>query len=665
MGRGRKAGWRAGLGVVACVVLLSHAAAPAGARAPDPGWQRQAEFAAAAREFAVPQAILLAVAYNLTRWEVHLGQQSADGGYGPMDLIAARQGAGNDPAAPVSATDTLDSKGNSHRAHDGTESAAASAHRATGDPQPGSPVDTAARALQLSAGRLESDPAQNIRAGAMLLARYAKEAFAGRTPIGLADWYPAVLRFAGSPTAAGGQAFADDVFDTLRHGARATTSDGQTLVLAGDRRVAAGGSRSAGGPEPECPPGLDCRFVPAAYDWSTSDHRDPNNYGNYDPADRPRDGNPIRYIVIHDTEGIPGAVSPYDQAIRAFQDPARLASAHYVIRSSDGQITQLVPTKDVAWHTGNWTLNAESIGIEHEGYAAQGGSWYTERMYESSARLVRYLAARYHIPLDRKHILGHEDIPRDVAGPQFANAHWDPGPYWDWAHYLDLLGAPVLPSEQSTREVVTIRPSYPGNQPPLQDCAAGPCTPLPPHGSNAVYLHTAPSADSPLITDAVVHPDGAPGTTAVSDWSDKAVTGRSYVVAGHSGDWTAIFYGGQRAWFDNPGGSVAVPAAATVATPRTRLAAVALYGRAFPAPSAYPPEIAFDPDWQPSTVPWIVPAGQSYVVVGEFGGANYYARFDPAGAPANHTVITGPPDYLLLSYNHRYVFARAADLTLN
>jgi hypothetical protein len=47
-----------------------------------------------------------------------------------------------------------------------------------------------------------------------------------------------------------------------------------------------------------------------------------------------------------------------------------------VIRSSDGAVTQLVRTKDAAWHAGNWTINSESIGIEHEGIAIDGATWY-------------------------------------------------------------------------------------------------------------------------------------------------------------------------------------------------------------------------------------------------------------------------------------------------
>ena len=97
--------------------------------------------------------------------------------------------------------------------------------------------------------------------------------------------------------------------------------------------------------------------------------------------------------------------------------------------------------KDVGWHAGNWYVNMHSIGIEHEGFAAQGATWYTESLYESSATLVKYLADEYDMPLDRAHIIGHDQVP-GTTRPTSPGMHWDPGPYWDWEHYMTLLGAP-------------------------------------------------------------------------------------------------------------------------------------------------------------------------------------------------------------------------------
>ncbi len=139
------------------------------------------------------------------------------------------------------------------------------------------------------------------------------------------------------------------------------------------------GLRAADDAGTECPPGLGCEWVPAPYE----DLGD-GDYGNYDKANRPTDQK-IDTIVIHDTEG------SWDTALKLVQDPTYLAW-HYTVRSSDGHIAQHVRTQDVGWHAGNWYTNAKSIGIEHEGFLTDPGTWYTEAMYRSSAQLVKYLA---------------------------------------------------------------------------------------------------------------------------------------------------------------------------------------------------------------------------------------------------------------------------------
>ena len=203
---------------------------------------------------------------------------------------------------------------------------------------------------------------------------------------------------------------------------------------------------------------MDCRYIPAAY--APTDPQDPSaGYGNYDTANRPHDV-PVDSIVLHDTE------LSYPETIARFQDPANGAAAHYVVRSSDGQITQMIPTKDIGWHAGGWDRNVRSIGIEHEGFAAEGGTWYTERMYRSSARLVRFLSAKYGIPLDRRHILGHEEVSAETAA-KVGQEHYDPGPFWDWSHYMDLLGEQ---SRHGGGNAVTISPDFRTNRPEVTEC---------------------------------------------------------------------------------------------------------------------------------------------------------------------------------------------------
>jgi N-acetyl-anhydromuramyl-L-alanine amidase AmpD len=146
---------------------------------------------------------------------------------------------------------------------------------------------------------------------------------------------------------------------------------------------------------------------------------------NYRTASRPRDY-PIDRVVIHMPE------ATYPITLRVFQDPAHGAATHYVLRSEDGHVAQLARELDVAYHAGHRAFNERSIGIEHEGWAAEP-SYLTEQMYAASARLVAGICARYDIPVDRKHIVGHNEVPDIVR--------ICPGPHWDWDRYMELVRA--------------------------------------------------------------------------------------------------------------------------------------------------------------------------------------------------------------------------------
>ena len=157
----------------------------------------------------------------------------------------------------------------------------------------------------------------------------------------------------------------------------------------------------------------------------------------------------VSAVVIHYTEG------SYAGCISWFKNCESSVSAHYVIRSADGQITQMVLEKDKAWHARS--ANGYTIGIEHEAY---GNVWefFTEEMYQSSADLVRSICSRYHtIDGQRTHDrdtldngfcvnnglydLGGEGACVQIKGHQHYpdQTHTDPGPYWDWNYYYKLI----------------------------------------------------------------------------------------------------------------------------------------------------------------------------------------------------------------------------------
>ncbi|MEV1177984.1 N-acetylmuramoyl-L-alanine amidase, partial [Nonomuraea sp. NPDC049784] len=492
---------------------------------------------------------------------------------------------------------------------------------------------------------VREDPATNIRAGAALLASYQD-----RPSANPADWYEAVARYSGAEDAATAHEFADEVFSVMRDGVTRRTDDGFLVRLgpvpnlpaadqpAPDEKIEEVDKAGDTG-QAECPASLACEWMPAAYKrFGKKKSRD---YGNHDHLSRTRT---VDYIIIHDTEGtykgIPSMIS----------DP-EYASWHYTIRSSDGHVAQHVPANDIAWHAGNWDVNTRSIGIEHEGYLAKGGTWYTEAMYRSSAKLVKYLAGKYDIPLNRAHILGHDNVP-GTTPKAVSGMHEDPGPYWDWAHYFELLNKPLKGVKDG--DSIMIRPSYDKNQPRFTGCVTGkPAKECPEHGATTVWLHKEPSETSPLVSDPGKHP-GKPGTYSVYDHSARASTGQRYAVAGRQGAWTAIWYLGQKAWFYNPPANpTAVPAKGPLVTPRKPDTKV--YGRAYPEKSAY--KLA---SYQPLTpLQYKIGPGQTYTV-GDTITGSYYAA--DAFSPAKHVTTTGKLRYYQIQLGHRVMFVMAKDV---
>lgn len=159
---------------------------------------------------------------------------------------------------------------------------------------------------------------------------------------------------------------------------------------------------------------------------------------------------PVSGVVIHYTEG------SYAGCISWFKNCDAGVSAHYVIRSSDGQVTQMVREADKAWHARS--ANAYTVGIEHEAYG-DIASFFTEAMYESSAMLVRNICQRngidphhtfYRDTLDNGirlnqglHSLGDATSCTQIRGHQHYpdQTHTDPGPYWQWNHYYKLINS--------------------------------------------------------------------------------------------------------------------------------------------------------------------------------------------------------------------------------
>lgn len=149
-----------------------------------------------------------------------------------------------------------------------------------------------------------------------------------------------------------------------------------------------------------------------------------------------RGGAAISAVTVHTIQG------SYAGAISWFQNCNAGVSAHYVLRSSDGQVTQMVLEGEKAWHVGS--ENGYTIGLEHEGYVSDP-TWYTTSMYQSSANLVKdivnsgygmnplscYKGSAQVVLNACYQIKGHIHYPNQT--------HTDPGVHWNWPYYHSLI----------------------------------------------------------------------------------------------------------------------------------------------------------------------------------------------------------------------------------
>lgn len=320
----------------------------------------------------------------------------------------------------------------------------------------GDGVRDAAQALGVSEDEVIQDPRTHVLASAALLERLILEEGLGNPLI--EELGPVLARFSGLPgkgdvgrfaqnaffydvllTLERGHedggiritpqqidwslAFADDVLEAMQAPSVRLMMDKDIVELPSGKRVRFDLRGEAADPaEKTAPQTTD--YAPAL--WVTSP-----NYSS-------RSGTAITNVAIHTMEG------SYSGSISWCSNPDADVSAHYMMRSSDGQVTQMVWEKDKAWHVGS--ENPYTIGIEHEGYVSTS-SYYTTAMYNSSSTLTKDICASNKIDCSTCYsgassssvqvlsidyrVKGHQHYPNQT--------HTDPGKYWDWPKYKSLL----------------------------------------------------------------------------------------------------------------------------------------------------------------------------------------------------------------------------------
>ncbi|MGN9843302.1 N-acetylmuramoyl-L-alanine amidase [Nonomuraea sp. H19] len=329
-------------------------------------------FARAATTYEVPRDLLVSLAYAETHLDGHAGEPSASGGYGVMHLVSN----------PTTKT-----------------------------------LERAATLTKQPVSALKSDDAANITGGAAVLRDYADGlglSAAARKDAG--KWYQAIAKYGNASSPDVARLYADTVYDLMAKGISATTPGGEDVTVP-PRAVEPERGPYEKAKELDEPSTFAANTDYAGARWVAA------HSSNYAVSNRPT-SDKIDRIVIHVTQG------SYAGTISWFQNGPRAnpTSAHYVIRSADGAITQMVREKNRAFHAGSY--NRRSVGIEHEGFV-NNATWFTDAMYRASAALTRNIADRYGIPKDRTHIVGHHAVP--------GADHTDPGPHWNWTKYMQYV----------------------------------------------------------------------------------------------------------------------------------------------------------------------------------------------------------------------------------
>lgn len=323
-------------------------------------------------------------------------------------------------------------------------------------------VDQAAMLLGVSTHDVKNDPATNIMGMAALLARDIQAA--GKSNPTPEEIVGVLARSLGAPQAKEsriakhiGEGFAYDILQALDQGAddhgvifkarpiafeKAFSADTlatqkasfvrldvtkdriETDAFAIDPISETLISRSAAAPK-------STDYGPALYQQS--------------PNENARTANPT-HVTIHQMEGY------YAGSISTFLISGGV-SAHYLIRNSDGQVTQMVRESRAGAHV--FRNNNYTIGIEQEGFKGQS-NWYSNANYREVIAITKSICARWSIPCSSVYrgtatdteniqatslrIKGHQHFP-DQGGNRS-----DPGRFFSWTRFADGIGGSNPPA---------------------------------------------------------------------------------------------------------------------------------------------------------------------------------------------------------------------------
>ncbi|RZL12785.1 MAG: N-acetylmuramoyl-L-alanine amidase, partial [Pedobacter sp.] len=277
-------------------------------------------------------------------------------------------------------------------------------------------ITLAASLTKSSVDDIKNEAKANIRAAAALLAYYQK----GKpTSDNLADWFEATRDLTGLNNEEMKTSLATSFYNVIKNGSK-TVSLWREIIQINANPITIPEYKKA--PEKT---NRSVQNVPSTTaDYPTAISRiTPCNFGSG------RNGYGIDYYFVHYM-----ATGTYAGAIAWFSDCTRTtpSSAHYAIRNSDGEISQVVRESDRAYSqgvTGFPQWNGAGISTEHEVLATNLAMWDSEPMLVAAANLAIDVCNRNNIPRIRRGvngdrgIYGHNDV-RATDCPNLTAARW-------------------------------------------------------------------------------------------------------------------------------------------------------------------------------------------------------------------------------------------------
>lgn len=277
-------------------------------------------------------------------------------------------------------------------------------------------ITLAASLTKSSADDIKNQAKANIRAAAALLAYYQK----GKpTSADLADWFGATRDLTGLSNEEMKTSLATSFYNVIKNGSK-TVSLWREIIQIDAKPVVIPEYKSVSERKTEGVPNV----IQAGTDYPTAINRMTTcNYGTG------RNGYGVDYYFVHYM-----ATGTYAGAISWFSDCTRTtpSSAHYAIRNSDGEISQVVRESDRAYAqgvTGQPQWNGAGISTEHEVLATNLAMWDSEPMLVAAANLAIDVCNRNNIPRVRRGvngdrgIYGHNDV-KATDCPNLTAARW-------------------------------------------------------------------------------------------------------------------------------------------------------------------------------------------------------------------------------------------------